>query len=69
MQFFDIYQVKKSENDVKIASDKVEGLESGGILSTDLTNPVDRPYKSEPTGTFTLQMPLYETNGCYSMRK
>ena len=58
MQFFDVNQVKNSENDVKIASDKVEGLESGGVLSTDLTNPVDRPYKSEPSGKFILEMPL-----------
>ena len=39
MHFFDVNHAKNSENDVKIASDKVEGLESGGVLSTDPTNP------------------------------
>ena len=44
MHFFDVNQAKNSENDVKIASDKVEGLESGRVLSEDPTNPVDRPH-------------------------
>ena len=69
MHFFDINQAKNPENDLKITPDKVEGLESARVLSTDPTNAVDRLHKSEPSGKFTLKMPPYETNGCYSMRK
>ena len=69
MQFFDVNQAKNSKNDIKMASDKAEGMKSGRVLSTDLSNPVDRPHKSEPSGKFTLETPPYETNGCYSMRK
>ena len=69
MHFFDVNHTKNSKNDVKIASDKVEGLGSGGVLSTDPTNPADRPHKSKPSGKFAFEMPPYETNGRYSMRK
>ena len=69
MNFFDINQAKTSEYDVKIASDKMKSVESGGVLSTEPTNPVDRPYKSKPSGKFTLETPPYKTNGCNSMRK
>ena len=51
MHFFDVNQVKNSEHDIKIASDKVEGLESGGVLSTDPTNP-------SPMGNSHLRHPL-----------
>ena len=43
MHFFDVNQAKNSENDVKIALNKVEGCESGGVLSTDPSNPADIP--------------------------
>ena len=54
MHFFDVNQAKSSENDVKIASDKVEGLESGGVLFTDLTNP-------SPVGNLHLTHPLMKS--------
>ena len=69
MHFFDVNQAKNSENDVKTASDKMKSMESGAVLSTEPTNPVDKPHKSKPSGKFTLETPLYKTNGCYSMRK
>ena len=51
MHFFDVNQAKNSENDVKIASNKVEGLVSGGVLSTDPTN-------LSPVGNSHLRRPL-----------
>ena len=51
MHFFEVNQAKNSENDVKIASDKVEGLESGGVLPTDPTN-------LSPVGNSQLRCPL-----------
>ena len=69
MHFFDVNQAKNSENDVKIALNKVEGCESGGVLSTDPTNPADRPHKFEPSAKLTFETHPFETNGCYSMRK
>ena len=50
MHFFDINQAKSSENDVKIASDKVKGLQSGSVLLTDPTNP-------SPVGNLHLRRP------------
>ena len=51
MHFFEVNQAKNSENDVKIVSDKVEGLESGGVFSTDPTN-------WSPVGNSHLRRPL-----------
>ena len=67
MHFFNVNEAKISENDVKIASNKVKGLKSGEVLLTNPTNPVDRPRKSKPSGKFTSEMSPYEINGCYSM--
>ena len=66
MHFFNGNEAKNSENDVKIASNKVKGLESGGVLLTNPTNPVDRLHKSKPSGKFTSEMSP-EINGSYSM--
>ena len=51
MHFFNVNQAKNSENEVKIASDKVEGLKSGRALSTDPTN-------LNPVGNSHLRRPL-----------
>ena len=50
MHFFNVNQAKNSENNVKIASDEVEGLESGRFLSTDTTNlnPVQNSHLRRP---------------------
>ena len=69
MHFFDVNQAKNSENDVKIASDKMKGSKSGAVLSTEPRNPVDKPHKSKPSAKSTLDTPPYKTNGCYSIRK